>query len=133
MLTQPVRNHVFDSRQDNRRILANRELKAPRLVRASIEVATGNLLDSELRVCRMIPPALPVHSFIIIYKARCSHGFIKSCIIACDHVKIRRHESTVRVDRCGSPTDQYGHFSGCPLKSRKSIGQGGQGSKIFGR
>lgn len=40
VLSQSVCNHVFDRRQDNRRIIANRELEAPRLVRAPIKIAT---------------------------------------------------------------------------------------------
>lgn len=73
-----------------------------------------------------------MQGFFIIHKARRSHGVVKGSIIAGDHVEIRRHECAVCVDRGGRPAHQYGHTSGCLLVGRKSIGQWGKGSKIFG-
>lgn len=133
MLTESVCDHVFNSRKNKGRAITYKKPKASGLVGATIEIASGDLLNSKLRVVRMIPPTMAVQGCFIDYEACRSHCATKRRIITGHYIEICRHERAVSVDSGGRAADQNRDTSDIFFIRRERIGERSEGSKIFWR
>lgn len=112
VLSQPVRYHVLDRWQDQRRAVPDGQFQTPRPVCAPIEIAAGHLLHRKLRVVGVIP-ATTMNGLRVVYKARCIHGTFKCSIVASDNIEVSRHEGTVSMDGSSSPAHKNSRIACC--------------------
>jgi len=79
----------------------------------------------------MVPSSKPVECFFVFFKTCGVHGFTEGSVIACHHVKVRRHESAICMDRRRGTADQHCVVSSGEFVSGKSVSQWREGRKVF--
>ncbi len=112
MLSQPVRDHVLNCGKNQRSAVTDGQFETPRPICSSVEITTGHLLNSKLRVIWVIP-ATTMNGFVIIDKARNGHRPFKCGIVASDDIEVSRHEGTVSMDSSSSPAHENGSMACC--------------------